>query len=60
MSNFVEHIKKEILFFEQKALQYDDDAKPDIVGITEFFKGKAEVYRYAALRLKRLLDFYEL
>jgi len=58
-----DNINDEIKYFREKAKEYDNDAeinKADKDGISDYYRGKADAYRYAALKLKRVLDWYGL
>jgi len=55
-----DNINDEIKYFEAKAKEYDKDEAQNTAGIAEFWRGKAEAHRYAALKLKRVLEWHGL
>ena len=55
-----DNINDEIKYFQAKAKEYDKDQAKNTAGIAEFWRGKAEAHRYAALKLKRVLEWHGL
>ncbi len=52
-------IKDEIAYCEKKAIEYAEDVKQRTGGKIDLWRGKSEVHQYMAVRLTRLLEFYE-
>ena len=52
-------IKQEILYCEQKVIEYENDAKNKTGGRIHYWQGKADTHRYLAIRLKRVLEFHQ-
>lgn len=59
MSDIKHSIKEEILFFENKSKEYAEDATKKTYDSSDVFRGKSEAYSYAAIRLKRVLDWHD-
>lgn len=59
MSDIKHSIKEEILFFENKSKEYAEDVDKNTYEGSDFFRGKSEAYSCAAIRLKKVLDWYD-
>ena len=56
--NIEDNINDEIKYFEAKAKEYDKDKENNTGGVSEYWRGKADAHRYAALKLKRVLEWH--